>query len=395
MKLNDAIKLAMKNLLRTKFRSFLTILGVIIGISAIVLFVSLGLGLQKITANQIATIDMLTTITVSQKPETAAMEAGKPLDENIVNKIKSLKGVDKVSPSVSLTANVSSEATTTGTLLWGVKPENAAIEITSLKQGELIKTDSDAVISSTLANALDTKPENLIGKDIKLQIIKNEQGIDYATEEINLKVTGIDGNDTANLVYAPFEKVYQAGKFDKFSSLKVKVKSRKDIDGVKKSVEEEGFQVTTIKDLIDQIDKIFFLVQVILVFVGGIGLLVASLGIINTMTISLLERTHEIGIMKAVGATNKDIRRLFFWESALIGLFGGFSGVLVAVLIGVLFNLIINFLIRSTGQHLQIFVTPVNFSVGVIVFSMLVSIFSGLYPTFRAQKLSPMEALRQ
>ena len=396
MKLMDAIKLAFKNLLRTRFRSFLTILGVIIGISAIVLFMSLGVGLQKITSDQIASIDALTTLTVNQKPETAAMEAGQPLTLDTINTFKSLSGVDKVSPSVSITGNASVGGTSTGAIIFGVKPENSSMEISNLKSGELFQNSGqETIISTSLANALDANPDSLVGKDLTVQIIQSTDGVDTNAGQFELKIIGIDTNETANIAYVPFDKVWEVGKFDKLSGVKVKVKSRQDIENVRKSIENKGFAVTTIKDLIDQIDKIFFVVEAILVFVGGIGLLVASLGIINTMTISLLERTHEIGIMKAIGATNRDIRKLFFWESALIGILGGILGVVIALLFDAGFNFVINLLIKSKGQHLDFFVVPINFSFIIIIFAVLISIFSGLYPTIRAQKLSPIDALRQ
>jgi putative ABC transport system permease protein len=99
--------------------------------------------------------------------------------------------------------------------------------------------------------------------------------------------------------------------------------------------------------------------------------------------------------MKAIGATNRDIRKLFFWESALIGILGGILGVVIALLFDAGFNFVINLLIKSKGQHLDFFVVPINFSFIIIIFAVLISIFSGLYPTIRAQKLSPIDALRQ
>ncbi len=396
MKTIDAIKLASKNLFRTKFRSFLTILGVVIGISAIVLFVSLGLGLEQITSNQIATVDVLTTLTVNQKAETASMEAGQPLTDDSINKFRKIDKVTDVSPSVNITGNVIIAQTSTGALIYGIKPENSGLEISELSSGKLMSdSGNDAVISSALAKAISPEPENLVGESVKIQILKNVDGMDYKADEILLNIVGIDCNETANIVYAPLSKIWDAGQFEKYSSVKIKVKSRKDIDKVRKELEDQGFSVTTIKDLLDQIDKIFLILQIILILIGGIGLLVASLGIINTMTISLLERTHEIGIMKAIGANNSDVKKLFFWESALIGIFGGLLGVGIAFVTGILFNGIINFLIRGSNQELNLFVLPVNFSIAIIAFSAIVSIFSGLYPAHRAQKISTIDALRE
>lgn len=396
MRFFDGLKLAFKNLWRVRFRTFLTVLGVIIGISAIVLFVSLGLGLQKITSDQIASVSALTSINISQKPATSSMEEGPALDDKTVERISALNGVEKASVSVNLPSNVVMTGTNAGAIVFGINPDDQDLEISGLQKGNLVaKGQSEAVISSALANAFNADPDNVIGQSIIIKVVKNVEGLDYKTSELSLKVTGIDNNDTTNIVYAPLDQIYKAGQFDKYSSIKVKVKSRKDIDDVKSEINKMGYQTSTIKDLIDQIDKVFLIAEIILGFIGGIGLLVSSLGIINTMTIALLERTHEIGIMKAIGASDKDIRKIFFLESALIGFFGGISGIALAMLTGFIFNSIINLLIKNSGQQLNLFITPILFSGIMVAFSILISVFAGIYPAYRAKKLIPIDALRQ
>lgn len=398
MRTIDAISLATQNLWRTKFRSFLTILGVVIGISAIVSFVSLGVGLQKITSEQIAGMSSLTTLTISQTPATSTMEEGPKLDTAAIDKIKAINGVNIVTPSVNIPANVESGGTSAGAIIYGIDVSNANLEISGLESGVLPKDSAanEAVISAALASAFNSNKESVLGKEITIKIIKdNGEGFDYQPKTLNLKVIGIDNNETTNMVYAPIDKIYTIGNLDRYSNLKVKATTRKDVDLVNEQIKKMGYQVTTIKDLIDQIDKIFLLVEIILGLVGGIGLLVSSLGIINTMTISLLERTHEIGIMKAIGATGSDIKKLFLFESALIGFFGGLIGVGVAIIFGSTFNFILNLFQRSSGQHLDVFVTPVNFSLIMIASAVLIAMFAGIYPTSRAQRLVPIDALRQ
>jgi putative ABC transport system permease protein len=398
VRLADVLKLALQNLWRTKFRSFLTILGVIIGISAIVAFVSLGVGLQKITSNQVAGLNALTTLTITQTPATSSMEEGPKLNEEAIDKIKKLNNVDSVTPSVNMPANVESTGTSAGAIIYGIDVQNTNLEISGLTFGSLIKDKSsnEAIISSSLAAAFNSNKENVIGKEISIKILKDSaEGYNYNPKELKLKIVGIDNNETSNMVYAPIGKIKDLTQFEKYSTLKVKVASSNDVDLVKDQIKKMGYQVTTIKDLVDQIDKIFLLAEIILGLVGGIGLLVSSLGIINTMTISLLERTHEIGIMKAIGASNYDIRKLFIFESALIGLIGGVAGVGIAVAFGSAFNFILNLLIQSTGQELDVFVTPVKFALVMIGIAALISTFAGIYPTSRAQKLAPIDALRQ
>lgn len=398
MRLSDSIKLALQNLWRTRFRSFLTVLGVVIGISAIVAFVSLGVGLQKITADQVVGMSALTTLTVSQTPATSTMEEGPNLNDQVIDKISKLKGVVAVTPSVSLPANVSSSGTSAGAIVYGINVSNIDLEVAGLDHGKPIENSSsnEAIISSALASAFDSNHDNVLGKEIVVKLLSDSgSGINYQSIEIALKIVGIDSNETTNLVYVPIGKIYDTVKFDKYTTLKVKVDTRKSVDLVNSQIKGMGYQVTTIKDLIDQIDKIFLLIQIVLGLIGGIGLLVSSLGIINTMTISLLERTHEIGIMKAIGASNKSIRRLFMLESAFIGLFGGLLGIGLAVGFGELFNFVLNKLISSSGQYLEVFITPVDFALVMLGVAILISVLAGIYPTTRAQRLVPIDALRQ
>lgn len=389
----DVLRMSLQNLWRTKFRSFLTVLGVVIGISAIVLFVSLGVGLEKITSSQIASISSLTTISVTQTQATSTMEEGKPLTDQVYNQMKEIKNVTTVSPSVSSAATLTYDGSSTGGLVYGIKKEHQDIETSTIIYGAEAGTSDEAVITSSLASALCGDAQSLIGRQIKIELI-DISTISKGTS-IALKIVGIDDNETTSIAYADLDKIYSLGKFEKYSALKVKVKNRGDVDAVKEEIKGWGFQTTSIKDLIDQVDKFFLLVQIILGVVSGIGLLVSSLGIINTMTISLLERTREIGIMKAIGASSSDIKKMFFTESILIGVIGGLIGVGIAFFLGQGLNYILNIIIASSGQTLDLFVTPIKFSIAMVIFAIFISVLAGLYPARRAQKLPLIVALYQ
>lgn len=395
MRFSDTIRLSLQNLGRAKFRSFLTILGVVIGISAIVAFVSLGIGLQKITTNQIASITALTTLTVNQTPASTSMEAGPKIDDKLIKKISKLKGVKRSSESVNLPTSVESGETSAGAIVYGIRIINSDLETSVISNGKNLKNSTDAVISSALAKSFSQDQESLIGKEIQINILKNSDGLDYQASQIKFNIVGIDNNETTSIVFVPLDQLYKAGSFNGYSSLKVQVHQRKEIAGVKNSVKAMGYQVSTIEDLIEQVDKIFLLIEIILGFVGGIGLLVSFLGIINTMTIAFLERTREIGIMKAIGARRGDIRKLFIFESLMIGFLGGLGGVAVAVGTGDLINFVVNSLIKNSGQRLDLFVMPICFCGVMIVTAMIVSTLAGIYPTWRAQRLSVIDAIRQ
>ena len=159
-----------------------------------------------------------------------------------------------------------------------------------------------------------------------------------------------------------------------------------------------GFSTSVIKNQLGAINLAFAIINGLLGAFGMVALFVAAIGIFNTMTISLLERTHEIGIMKAIGGRDKDCSRIFTAEAATIGLMGGAFGMTCGWGIGRLLEVIINFLASKAGPADQVpghlFYTPPIFTIGVVVFAFLVSTFAGIWPARRASKLNPLEALR-
>jgi putative ABC transport system permease protein len=156
-----------------------------------------------------------------------------------------------------------------------------------------------------------------------------------------------------------------------------------------------GFLVSALSDVVTQANQIFGIIQVVLATFGVFSLFVAAIGLINTMTISLLERINEIGIMRAIGASSWDIKKIFLIESTLIGFFGGLVGIVLGMLGGLLFNIGLNLLAASLGgQSISIFHTPWWFIFFIIIFSAVVGFCSGILPAQKAGKLNALEALR-
>ena len=180
-----------------------------------------------------------------------------------------------------------------------------------------------------------------------------------------------------------------------YGGVKVKVISQEKLDEVRSNIESRGYTVNAPVDTLSEINVIFQIFQVILGVFGVIALCVAAIGMFNTMTISLLERTREIGIMKAIGANNRDIMKIFLLESILIGFIGGILGILVGWLFGQGINIIVNALAKTLGgEPVQIFVTPWEIAVVMIVLSIIIGLLTGLYPARRGSRLNPLLALR-
>jgi ABC-type antimicrobial peptide transport system permease subunit len=186
------------------------------------------------------------------------------------------------------------------------------------------------------------------------------------------------------------------GQTEGYDSAVVRVTDPVVLTDVRKQITEKGFGSFSIVDQIEQIRTVFLIIDSVLGLLGGISLLVASFGIANTMIMSILERTREIGIMKAIGAEDREIRLIFFVEAAVIGLFGGVVGVLLAWGIDGLANrLAYRFILKPQGaSFIDFFSLPPYLSIGAILFALIVSILAALYPASRAARIDPVRALR-
>jgi ABC-type lipoprotein release transport system permease subunit len=193
----------------------------------------------------------------------------------------------------------------------------------------------------------------------------------------------------------------QSGQLDEsenkgYSSAVVRVNDPVVLTEVRKRLTELGFGSFSIVDQLDQIRTVFLIIDSVLGLLGGISLLVASFGIANTMIMSILERTREIGIMKAIGAEDREIKLIFFFEAAVIGLTGGIIGSLAAWGIDAVANrLAYRFILKPQGaSFVDFFSLPPYLWLGAIVFALLVSILAALYPASRAARIDPVRALR-
>jgi len=187
-----------------------------------------------------------------------------------------------------------------------------------------------------------------------------------------------------------------AGQTEGYDSAVVRVTDPVELTNVRTKINELGFGSFSIVDELDQIRTVFLIIDSVLGLLGGISLLVASFGIANTMIMSILERTREIGIMKAIGAEDREIKLIFFVEAAVIGVVGGVVGVLVAWGIDGLANrLAYRFVLKPQGAaFIDFFDLPPYLWLGAILFALIVSILAALYPAARAARIDPVRALR-
>lgn len=397
MRFTDVLRLSLRMFKTRTMRTFLTILGISIGIGTILFLVSFGYGIQNIVYQEIASDEALLSLDVSSGGELL------PLDNENISKIKDIDGVDIVSALANIQAQVSLGGINSSTTI------NIA-DIAYFKLGAIIpkfgnlynvENKKEIVVSSGIAPLLGIgNEEDILGRDLEIKLLKSKitgtgiEEFDTIVQTGTFKVVGIIGSEGENFIYAQKEAIenYDVGRY---SQAKVKVKEESNMLPVRTAIEDKGFLVSAISDTIEQAKKIFQGVQIILSLFGIIALFVSAIGMFNTMTIALLERTQEIGIMKSLGASNGDIWSLFIVESLVMGFLGGVVGISIGLVGGVLFNYILNLLAQSFGgQALDLFLSPPWFLVTILTFSSLVGLFTGLWPARRASNLDTLKALR-
>ena len=396
----DILRLATRMFRTNRSRTVLTILGISVGIGAILFLVSLGYGLQSLILNKITTSDALLSLDVS-----TGDIASVKLDYDAMDEIKNMFGVEKVSPLVTTQAqmtidDISSELTTNF-----ANNDFCRLDGTQLKKGEFYQSDDDdktkIIISSSALKLFNLSEEEIMTKQIKFVFFlpstedENESIIRESTElEMVFRVIGIIEEEATNYVYLPLA-ISEMLELKNFNKIKVKVDKEENLNIAREAIIERGYLVSALSDIIEQANQIFQIVQIVLASFGIVALVVSAIGMFNTMTIALLERTQEIGVMKALGATSVDIWKMFLAESVIIGFFGGLGGIMIGWLGGELFNYGVNILAGVMGgERIDMCVTPLWFVLLIITFSTVVGLATGFYPARRAARINALEALR-
>lgn len=400
MLITDLIRLATRMFRTNRSRTLLTILGISVGIGAILFLVSLGYGLQKMILEKITTSDALLSLDV-----TAGEIDGLKLNQESLVGIKKIAGVAETSPLVTAQAQMNIDDISSELAVNFVSREFLKLDGTVLKKGVYYSDeDSDKhkiIISSSALKLFNLTEDQIFDKTIKFSLFlaSDSKGDDNITRNfVNLegdfKVVGIVDEESSNYVYLPFSQS-QVLKSADFSKVKVKVASEKELDTVRDAIIEQGYLVSALSDTIAQANQIFKIVQIVLASFGIVALVVSAIGMFNTMTIALLERTQEIGIMKSLGATSADVWKMFLTESLIIGFLGGSGGIGIGMLGGQIFNFGLNFLAGAFGgQKINMFFTPLWFIMVIMTFSTVVGVITGFYPARRAARISALEALR-
>ena len=406
MKFIDLFKLSTRMFKARTSRTLLTILGMSIGIGAILFLVSLGYGLQKTLLERITTSDSLLTLDVSE-----AKSGVISLNKEMIKTIESLPGVEEVSPAFQITTQGYFDDMSVDLITIGCKFLFLRFGGYKAAAGVLLADDNvtGVVISSSIAKVFDKNPEDMLDKEITFsffvpKITTSSESvsdtIDEAASQFDrvesdkiYKIIGvIEGED--NIIYTNISSLENLN-INVYGQAKVKTYSTEEMNVIRDTILEYWLLVSSLSDVVEQANQIFSVVQIILMLFGIIALVVSAIGMFNTMTITLLERTEEIGIMKSIGASDMIISAMFFMESAIMGFLGGCSGVAIGWFGGLGFNSIINFIaVRFGGEKVSLFYSPLWFVLSILAFSGVVGFLTGYVPARRASKIDPLDALR-
>lgn len=443
MRFLDLIRLIADNLNRRKGRVLLTAIGVTIGTASVVILVSLGIGLQAVYTSQLWGIGSLSQISVypnygDGNGGMVMMSSGgggggggggtsqiQLITPQTIKDIAAIPGVKEVIPRdyLQMGARITLGKFETFGNISGIGTKDLSVLDFKLQEGSLELEPGTAIVGApVLKNFYDPKarpgvdpgtPPNPMNVGFRLILSKYSNDGVETIKTVPVRVVGIiqeSRGESDYTIYMPIEDLNKYNEWgsgkrinrtkDGYQQLVVIAEDAKQALTISDQITELGYQASTPQQYIQGINSFFTILQLVFGGVGAVALLVAAIGIANTMAMAILERTREIGLMKAVGATNRDVLSIFLGEAAGIGFIGG----LVGVALGWGSSSFVNYILvgyfnsQNTGSGsmplTQVVSTPIWLPIVGLVFATLVGLISGLYPALRAATLLPVTALK-
>lgn len=257
----------------------------------------------------------------------------------------------------------------------------------------------EAVVNQAFLKVLGLDNGNPIGKEFSTSFVITSNLLQNSAQKVesepaNYKIVGVIPGDNTPFFYVPLSDLKHLG-VASYSQIKIVTSNSEDLGVVREKIGAMGYLTSSVVDTVSQINRLFGTVRIILGLIGAVALGVATLGMFNTLTVSLLERTREVGLMKAMGMTSIEVKRLFLTESMLMGFVGGMLGIFFGFLAGKLISLFLSIfgLLKGVG-FIDVAYLPSAFVMLVFLLSIFVGLITGLYPSKRATKISALDALR-
>jgi putative ABC transport system permease protein len=404
--IKDYFKLALKSIIKRKLRSWLTVIGIFIGIATVVALIAVGQGMEKAITQQFEELgtDKI-VITAGGDAAGSAFAAGlasNPITYDDLDVVNDVRGVDVAAGMVSRIASVEFDGETKTTWVNGFPTDETAKVVEDIQSFEILEgrnleagDDYVAVIGYNLymeeffEKNIETRDKLYIEGE-KFKVIGIVDKIGNAQDDTQIMIpidTSKELFDTGDEIYGIMVKINE-GEEPSVVAERIEDELRDFRD------EEEGaesFQVQTFEQILEQVGAVLGIISAVLIGIAAISLLVGGIGIMNTMYTAVLERTKEIGVMKSIGGTNKDIMLIFLIESGLYGLVGGGVGVIVGGGLSIIVAKI-----AGAALGIDYFQAAITWwlVLGALGFSFVVGVVSGVFPAKQASKMQPVDALR-
>ena len=403
--MNHSVSLALNNLKRRRVRSALTLLGIVIGIAAIISLISLGQALQGAITGQFSTLsaDKLTiqnSGTGFGPPGSTVVNKLTSYDQKLIERVDH---VDEVVPRLIRIGAVEYNKVKTFEYLVNILEDEKKNKIiydsfgVTVERGRLLNAnDRGKVLLGNDFTSLEKFDKQVrVGSQISIQ------GKSFEVVGILERASSFQVNSVIFMTDEDLKEILKLD--DEIDLLVVQVDNEKNVELTSEKIRdtlrkdrnlelgEEDFAVETPLQALASVNNILNVINIIIVSIAAISLIIGSVGVMNTMYTSVLERTKEIGTMKAIGAKNKDILAIFLVESALLGLIGGILGMLLGISLAWLMIFLARQFIGSLDFNLSI---SWPLMTAVIGFSTVLGVLSGILPALQASKLKPVEALR-
>lgn len=384
--------LAYRNVMSKKLRSFLTISGVVIGISAIAFLVSFGLGLQLLVQNEVVGDQSIKAIDVNTSNSKIVK-----LDQDNFTKIQNLAHVEGVGVNYSFSASLQFNGGESDAVIYGVDKTYQDLTSLNLVEGTLIEDEdvNNIVVSlATLQSIGISDASSAVGKEVEVTIPLRNKSESQDEIKNKFKVVGVIDSGADSELFVN-RGLFDSAGINEYTQIKAVVDDTDNVEQVRKQIESFGLETVSPIDTLDQINQLFKFFNIILASFGAIGMIVAVLGMFNTLTISLIERTKEIGLMITLGARHFDMRLLFMIEALIQSLIGVSVGILISITAGNVANFFINRGDTGLNGTINIFSTPAWLVAILVVFMLVIGMVVAYFPARRAEKINPIDALRR
>ncbi|MDQ0272482.1 ABC transporter permease [Cytobacillus purgationiresistens] len=445
MTFKDQFRFVKQNMKKNKSRLFMTILATSIGCAFLIVLASVGFGLHKSIIQDMMENQLVTQVEIYNKQDSDGVYKGLD-DEDVayLEKIDAVKAVTRRQALQQMPLFKTDDYSLSAESIVAHFPSELKADF-QLSKGKLPEKENEIIVGYHFSKHLmkETKGEDnpynddgsvkkeyayegdLLGKTIDMEVLKIDKG-EETTETLPLTIVGIakqpsrewmidtnvfisesvlDKVESFTGVRGGAQEMYDGGEVTKngnktYDYVRVYGNNVQDITAISEKLEDSNYQIYSVVSEMKQINAVFLIMKIGLIFIGTIALIIASIGIYNTMTMAVTERAPDIGIMKAIGANPKTIKNIFLLESSYIGLLGAAFGTIVAYGISYLVNLALPMIVNSVFEEappegLMLSYIPWSLTVISVVICLAVTIFSGLRPAKRATKVDVLKAMRR